>query len=247
MHRRGEAEAALSSIACAIEVEGRALHFTLRRSQRQTLGISVEPDGQVIVTAPQTASRERIEQIVARRLRWIRRQQKQFELLPPPAPPRRWVSGETHRYLGRQYRLKVSEGAAAVKLSGAFFEVRVPEPASKEAIEQAMQAWYRSHAKPLFRARLGAILSGTTWLDGIGRPEVVVRAMSQRWGSATPSGRIYLNLNLITQPMGCIDYVIAHELAHLRVPHHGRAFWRLLSLICPDWERWRNRLAMASY
>lgn len=245
MHRRGEAEAALSSIACAIEVEGRPLNFTLRRSRRRTLGISVEPDGQVIVTAPQTASRERIEQIVARRSQWIQRQQKQFELLPPPAAPRQWVSGETHRYLGRQYRLKVSEGVAAVKLSGAFFEVCVPEPALKSAMEQAMQAWYRRHAKPLFRARLDAILSGTTWLDGIGRPEIVVRTMSRRWGSATPSGRIYLNLDLVKQPMGCIDYVIAHELVHLRLPHHGRAFWRLLSLICPDWERWRNRLSLS--
>lgn len=234
------------SIACAIDVHGRALKFTLRRTQRLTLAISVEPDGQVVVTAPQTATHERIEQAVMRRAQWIKRQQKHFELLPPPLPPRQWVSGETHRYLGRQYRLRVSEGVPAVRLSGAFFEVCVPEPAASHAVEQAMQAWYRSHAKPLFRARLEAILTGTTWLGGTSQPEVVVRAMRTRWGSATPSGRIYLNIDLVKQPMGCIDYVIAHELVHLRVPHHGRTFWRLLARVCPDWERWRERLAVGA-
>lgn len=243
MHRRGEAEAALSSIACAIEVEGRLLNFTLRRSRRRTLGISVEPDGQVIVTAPQAASPERIEQIVARRSRWIHRQQKHFEALAPRVPPRQWVSGETHRYLGRQYRLKVGEGPTqTVRLVGAFFHVTVKDPTDTGVIEAAMNAWYRSHAKALFADRMAKLLANT-WLRDLGSPSMTVRRMQQRWGSATPSGRIYLNVDLIKYPVGCIDYVVAHELLHLKIPNHGRTFWRWMDRVVPEWQRWRSRLA----
>lgn len=231
------------AVSRAVEVDGRRLEFQLRRSTRRTMAISVEPDQRVFVTAPQSASEDRIATAVRRRARWIRRQQRAFEDLPPPALPRQWVSGETHRYLGRQYRLKVVTGAKIlVRLSGAFFVVAVPRSSDSSLVQRAMEGWYRDHAKALLADRTAKAIKSTTWLDLAGLPPVTVRTMKQRWGSATPSGRVYFNLDLVRMPLGCIDYVVMHELVHLKFPHHGPAFWRLLGRCMPDWEKWRERL-----
>lgn len=230
--------------ARAIEIDGQHLEYLLRRSsRRRTLEISVEPDQRVVVTAPESATDERIATAVRRKARWIRRQQLAFEDLPQPPPPRQWVSGETHRYLGRQYRLKVVSGTqVSVRLSGAFFLVTVSQPADKCAVQRAMEGWYRDHAKALLADRTEKAVNATTWLDLTALPPVIVRTMKQRWGSTTPSGRLYFNLDLVKLPLGCIDYVVMHELVHLKIPHHGTAFWRLLGRCMPDWERWRERL-----
>ena len=163
--------------------------------------------------------------------------------MPPPAPIRRWVAGETHRYLGRQYRLKIVQGSTeSVRLSGAFFVVTVSDPNDRDAVRANMDRWYRKRAKSILAERMSRILKSTSWLKLSETPLLTIRTMRQRWGSATPSGRIFLNIDLIKVPVGCVDYVIAHELAHLKVPHHGLAFWRLLERVEPHWEYWRSKL-----
>jgi hypothetical protein len=104
-----------------------------------------------------------------------------------------------------------------------------------------MEDWYRSHAKPLLAERVSRALAATTWLD-IERPPIAIRALKQRWGSTTKAGRITFNLELVKLPLPCIDYVVAHELVHVRIPNHSPAFWRMLARVMPDWKRWRDRL-----
>lgn len=221
------------------------LEYSLRRTgRRRTVGIIVEPDRQVLVLAPATATAEKVDQIVRRRLPWIRRQRRAIEAIPPPAPPRQWVAGETHRYLGRQYRLKIAKGKpGTVRLVGAYFIVTVPDPGNRTAVRRAMEAWYREHAEPLLRDRVNRLLAATTWLE-VPEPPIRLQALRQRWGSTTPQGRITFNSDLIKLPLPCIDYVVAHELVHLVIPNHGPAFWRMLGRLMPDWERWRGRLKM---
>ena len=229
----------------AIDVGGRRLEYQLRRSvRRRTLEISVAPDRQVTVTAPATASTERTELAVRRRAGWILRQQRAYEDLPPPPSPRQWVAGETHRYLGRQYRLKLVQGERpSVRLSGAFFVVSAPWPDDRQLVRQAMERWYRHHAISLLTSRVANALKSTTWLKMAEPPHITVRAMRLRWGSATQRGRVYFNADLVKLPLGCVDYIVMHELVHLQIPHHGPAFWRLLARCMPDWERWKDRLA----
>jgi len=228
-----------------IGVGERQLEFRLRRStRRRTLEISVAPDRQVTVTAPVTASADRIGLAVRRRAAWIYRQQRAYEDLPLPPSPRQWVSGETHRYLGRQYRLKLIRGPRpSVRLIGAFFEVAVPQPDNRSLVQGAMERWYRQHAVSLLTSRVSNVLKSTTWLKMPQPPQVTVRAMRLRWGSATRRGRVYFNTDLVKLPLGCVDYIVVHELAHLKIPHHGPAFWRLMSRCMPDWKRWKDRLA----
>jgi predicted metal-dependent hydrolase len=232
--------------ACSFQLAGNeALTYSLRRtSRRRTVGIYVEPDGSLSVLAPESAPTERIEQILRKRWKWIRRQQRDVESLPPPALPREWVNGETLRYLGRQYRLKlIRSDVESVKLVGAFFVVSLPDQTDRPRIQRLMEAWYLDHTKALLADRTKHVLSATTWLTKTPR-SLHVRALRSRWGSTTALGRISFNVDLGKLPLTCIDYVVAHELVHLMVPNHSPAFWRTLERVMPDWRIRQRRLAM---
>jgi predicted metal-dependent hydrolase len=220
------------------------LDYTFRRTgRRRTVGIFVEPDRRLTVLAPAGADIESVERILRRRLPWIRRQRRQLEALPPPSPPRQWVNGETHRYLGRQYRLKLIDGTErSVKLSGAYFMVTLPEPKDRGAVHRLVEHWYRQRARLIVAERARRLIDATTWLEITDLPPITIKALSHRWGSTTKAGRITFNLDVVRLPPGCLDYVIAHELTHLRIPNHSPAYWRMLDRVMPDWEKWRNRL-----
>jgi hypothetical protein len=133
-----------------------------------------------------------------------------------------------------------------VRLSGAFFIVSVPKPDDRQQVRRALEAWYREHAMTVLTNRVSVARTSTTWLRMVEQPRILVRKMRLRWGSVTSNSRIYFNVDLVKLPLGCVDYVVTHELAHLKVPNHGPAFWRLLSRCMPDWERWKSRLLRES-
>src|SRR5208282_965371 len=131
-----------------IKFGGGRIGFGLRRSTRRTLAITVRPDLSVLVTAPRKTAVETLLAKVRKRAVWIRRQQRFFSEFLPQPPPRRYVSGETHRYLGRQYRLKVVEAELAeVKLRGRFIWVQTPCKADATRVRKLVQDWYQAHAK----------------------------------------------------------------------------------------------------
>jgi predicted metal-dependent hydrolase len=218
------------------------LEYRLRRSARRTLGIAVEPDGAVVVTAPHGVGLDRVEGALRRRRGWIRRRRREALDRPPAPAPREWVGGETHRYLGRQYRLRIRAGAPAVALRGGHFAVSVRSK-TPAAVRAAMEQWYLDRAREVFGRRARALIDATPRLRLGEVPPIQVRKLAKRWGSCSPRGRLLLNVDAVKLPVGCVDYLIVHELCHLRVPHHGRGFWRLLDASMPDWERWRKRLA----
>ncbi len=209
-------------------------HVRLRRTNRRTLAISVHPDGSVELAAPQRAELDAIRAKVSKRAGWIRKQQRAFVAMNAKRTPRRYVSGATHRYLGRQYRLKLRKGTdAGVKLSGGYFHVTVPNDRESE-VEAMLAAWMRKRADEQFSRRLAE------WHSWCGRhripePRLILRSMPKRWGSAHKDGRIALNPELVRAPSACIDYVIAHEICHLKHPNHGPEFFRLLGQLKPDW------------
>jgi predicted metal-dependent hydrolase len=221
-----------------------SLAYTLRRTgRRRTVAIHVEPDRRLTVLAPTGAGVENVERILRRRLPWIRRQRRELEALPPPLPPRQWVNGETHRYLGRQYRLKLVAGAErSVKLSGGYFRVMLPDPKDRAAVRRLMEGWYRERARAVLAQRAKRLIAATSWLEVPELPPIAIKALTHRWGSTTRAGRITFNVDVVKLPPACLDYVIAHELVHLRIPNHSPAYWRMLGRVMPDWEMWRERL-----
>lgn len=228
----------------SVLLDGEPLEYVLRRTgRRKTVAITVEPSGDVTVTAPTMAAVDQVERILERRRTWIRRRVQRVLSLPPPPAPREWVSGETHRYLGRQYRLTVEQGSpTGVRLVGRFFHVTVADSADRELVRRRMERWYLDRARVVFTRRLAEVVRSTPRLALKEPPPLLVRRLRKRWGSCSPEGRILMNVDAVKLPVGCIDYLLVHELCHLRVPHHGAEFWRLLTLCMPDWERWRRRL-----
>ena len=171
---------------------------------------------------------------------------REATLRPPPASPREWVSGETHRYLGRQYRLKVELGQSPkVTLSGRFLRVSPRDPRRRDQVRMLVERWYLEHARDTFARRTESLLRRTPRLRLDAPPPILVRRLQKLWGSCSANGRILLNVDVVKLSVTCIDYLLMHELCHIRTPHHGPAFWRRLDACMPDWERWRERLAVA--
>ena len=226
-----------------IQYGRQTIAFTVVRRQRKTLEIAVESDAAVVVAAPRATSLEAIAQKVVKRAAWVRRQQRFFSQYLPRTPERRFVAGETHLYLGRQYRLKVIPHIeAGVKLTRGFILVQSREPHQAERTRQLVEDWYRARAHVKFAERLEASLARFPEPESFRPCGLIVRRMRRRWGSLSPSCRLLLNRRLIEAPVDAIDYVITHELCHIAEPHHGAAFFALLDRILPDWPRRKERL-----
>jgi predicted metal-dependent hydrolase len=229
--------------------EARFIHTVLgraqlRRSSRRTLAISVLPDGSLELVAPMDARERDILQKVEKRRKWIQTQRQKFAAMNAHRPQPRYVNGATHRHLGRQYRLKTTKGQeTSVLLKGAYFHVTTTT-GSDDEVRKAMEKWFRQKATEQFTKR---IESWSAWCakHKLPNPRMRLLKMSKRWGSASQDGRISLNPELIHMPSPCIDYVITHEICHLKHPNHGPAFFRLLASLLPDWRRRKERLEQA--
>ena len=222
---------------------GLAIPFHVQFRERKHLAITVHPEMKLEVSAPKGAALAKVLARVEKRSKWIVRQWRFFEQYRPPQPGRRFVSGETHVYLGRQYRLKVRLGSPeGVKLVGRFLQVRTADQKDGERVGSLLEDWYRAHAQRVFTHRLQGCLESVRSLRLTASPNMLIRKMTKRWGSCTKAGNILLNLDLVKVPIHCIDYVIVHELCHLKAHNHGKEFYRLLSRCMPDWEARKRRL-----
>jgi hypothetical protein len=225
-----------------IKYDGETISFSLVRTKTKRLTISVYPDLAVKVKAPKGKSLNQINARVERRAAWIARQLQHFRQAPPAAPKRRYVSGETHVFLGRQYRLKLHPADRnSVKLIGRYLHVCTRNPSFTHRVRDLVEDWYRDHAKRLLHRRVQQCHEHVKRF-GIPSPTIRLKKMQKRWGSCTRTASITLNSELIKAPSQCIDYVIVHELCHLRVHGHNDRFFRLLTACMPDWEHRKRRL-----
>lgn len=216
--------------------------FRLSFRIRQKLAISVHPDRHVSVVAPTGSAVNDVLARVQRRAGWIVKQRAHFDKFHPLPPSRRFVSGETHLFLGRQYRLKVLLGSPEqVRLVGRFLRVFVLDTQDVGRVKSLVELWYRERAEDLFARRLKKVLDDTASLAALS-PRLLVRAMTKRWGSCTRAKNILLNIDLVKTPLYCIEYVMVHELCHLKVHNHSPQFFRLLDRCLPDWQRRKQRL-----
>ncbi|MEL6361761.1 MAG: SprT family zinc-dependent metalloprotease [Pseudomonadota bacterium] len=217
--------------------------FKVERRERTTLEIAVEPDLSVKIAAPQDASNDDIDAKVRKRAAWIQRQKVYFLQFLPRTPERRFVSGETHRYLGRQYRLKIRLGLVdRVRLYRGFIDVETTRPKTPSHIRNLVIDWYKHRARVKFHERLRLSQERFAAPEAFAPQSMIIRQLRQRWGSMSPTNRLVLNTKLIEAPVDAIDYVITHELCHIEHRHHGPKFYDLLDRVMPDWRKRKTRL-----
>lgn len=209
------------------------LNYTIKRSaRRRKLTITVERDRSVVVHAPITLSDEKIEAIVQSKRQWIyekTRHAQKYQQLPHP-PGKELVSGESALYLGRSYRIQlIDDLEQEVRFKQKFLVPRKQADKRKAVLRD----WYITRAKEKILPRvanqareLGVSFSAAKIVDN-----------RYRWGSCTVKDNVNFNWRLIKAPMFVIDYVIAHELAHLIEPNHTTRFWNIVRTQSPQMDK----------
>lgn len=215
------------------------IHYEITYQERKTLGIRVYPDCKVRVIAPNETTEEKLNIKLREKAPWIIKQQLEFLSYHPLTPSRKYVNGETHLYLGRQYKLGIETAFSnEVKVYRGRLMLFKKKSASPENI---LTEWYRQKAAIHFQNILDKVLPLFKRYN-ISSPDLLIRYMPTRWGSCTVKGKVILNPDLVKAPKGSIEYVIIHELCHLVHHNHTRAFYDLQEMMMPDWKKWKDRL-----
>lgn len=213
--------------------------FSLRvreSTRRRTLELVVERDGSLSLLAPAGTPSAVLEGFVHARREWLYQKTAQKERVYHPPRPKEFVSGEGFFYLGRVYRLKlVDHGPEPLRLHQGRFELL--RERSREG-RSLFIAWYARQLQPRLQeqaARLAPRL-------GVRLGTVRVQELGYRWGSCSRSGDLYFHWRSAMLPRSALEYLLVHEMAHLRVPSHQPQFWRLVEQVVPDFEERRSWL-----
>ncbi len=226
-----------------------SIHFVIepRGTDTPKVLIKVHPDCRVVALAPPMASHDEIIGAVKKRARWVYRQMRYFETQREKILPRRYVSEESHFYLGRRHLLKVrvdNKSTPEVKLLRGVLEVKSRE-AKPEVTKSLLLEWYKKRAKDVFERRLDEVISQTLWVKET--PPIRLLSMKTQWGSCSPKGQLTLNPHLVKAPRDCIDYVLLHELCHIAEHNHSEGFYRLMKQVMPQWEKVKEQLDGMAY
>jgi len=199
------------------------------------------PHGRVRVAAPLRVSDDAVRLAVIGKLGWIKRQRGRFEAQPRQSR-REMVSGESHYFLGRRYRLRVVEhdGAPKVVARNRFIELHVRPGRSAAQREEVLEQRYRQQLKQL----IPPLIEKWQAIIGVQLAEWGVKKMKTRWGTCNVEARrIWLNLELAKKPVQCLEYIVVHELAHLIERHHNERFVAFMDQHLPQWRLHRAKLS----
>ncbi len=211
---------------------------------RKTIAVSVLPSQTVVLKAPLKAADERIDCFLRRKFRWVLKQQRYFAQFKQ-SPEKRFVSGETFRYRGRNYKLLIRNDRSRERVSLQYGTLTVftSQPKKPAHNRELIEAWYRERAHSVFVERLQACVAKFNYRE---TPGLMVKQMTRRWGSySQKTYRVILNQELIKAATRHIDYVIIHELCHVKHRKHGRAFYDLLASEVPQWKKLKGELEIS--
>jgi len=218
------------------------IQFDLEYADRKTLGIKVHPDKRVQVIAPIESKKDKINKKVKSKASWILKQQEFFLSFHPLTPSRKYISGETHLYLGKQYRLKLKQSKEeSVKLVGGNIVINCHNKNDNRRLKVLLKDWYKRKANYHFNLLFNKWIKAS---NSVNHDELQMKCkwMTKRWGSCNKKGDITLNLELIKAPKNCIEYVIVHEMCHLTYLNHSKDYYKLLENKFPEWRKAKNKL-----
>ena len=205
------------------------------RSKRKTIALVIQSDGELLVRAPKRATRKQIDALLAKHADWIAKRQAEAQARTAVNPPHVFVDGEKFFFLGAAYPLEmVGAQEAALQLDGAFRLLKSKQGEARTLFE----TWYKTEARALFNQRIAYYAE----LHGFDVKKVKLSSAQTRWGSCSSKGYINLTWRLVMAPLDTIDYVVVHELCHLREANHSSAFWGEVAKIMPDYQARRTWL-----
>ena len=203
--------------------------YRVVRSKRKTISIIVERDRSIVVRAPECATDERIRELVQSKNLWLYEKTNHRAKYPAQPAQKEFVAGESLMYLGRNYRLELTDD----DVPGVRFQSRfmIPKCLAPDAA-RLLRDWYSE------RARIKIIPRAERYANSLGVDygRLAVSEMKYRWASCSPRGNLNFSWRLIKAPMFVVDYVIVHELAHLLEPNHTDSFWTIVSVQLPRYK-----------
>lgn len=222
-----------------IEISGIEIDVQKKNIKNLHLAV-VPPDGRVRVSAPMHLSDESIAMFVRTKLSWIKKQQEKFEKQPRQCE-REYVSGETLYVFGQQYFLRVeySYKGNSLVLEGNEAILTVRKESTSKQREAFVNEWYRS----LLKDKIEIYLPKWEKITGLYCDSWQTKYMTTRWGTCnTNTRKIWLNLQLAKKPIDCLEYVILHELVHLKIRNHNKDFVAMMDRYMPYWGEIRKKL-----
>lgn len=209
--------------------------YTLIHSRRKTVALIVQPDGSLVVRAPLRATRRQVEEVVQSRLDWIHRAQEKMRKAQSAHPVGAFKPGAEFPFLGRLYRLRLAANNRQPLTLGSVFTLdRRDLPQARQVFEQ----WYRAQARLVIGLRVETLARQHDFKVA----GVRISGAKTRWGSCSAAGTLSFTWRLVLLPVEVIDYVAVHELVHLRIKNHQKAFWERVAAILPDYKAQRKWL-----
>lgn len=219
-----------------IRLDGHVVSYVFTRAKRRSIGMQVGREG-LSVRAPRWVTLTEVEAALHERAGWIVRHLKDQQTRSAQARGARiqWREGAAVMVLGTPCTMRLDEAVSGVVLdeTAQVLRVGLPRSATPDALRDAVQAWLQRRAMGIFELRcahfaprLGVVVS-----------RLSLSSARTRWGSAGADSAVRLNWRLVHYPMDCIDYVVVHELSHLRHMHHGPAFWGVVRSVMPDYAQ----------
>ena len=203
----------------------------IRTPRIKSVDIRVD-DGAVSIVVPASLDTQRISQLLTDKKQWIKAKIN-LHREAQPASLKKFVSGEALSYLGRNYRLKIYTGSfKPIKLMHGHLTVTVPRgKQNTDAIRNALIHWYKEKAEAKLREKVERYIDAV----GVSPKSVGIKSYKSRWGSCSASGKIDFNWKIIMAPNRIVDYVVIHELCHLKHHDHSPKFWKEVERVIPDY------------
>lgn len=225
------------------QVGDKELKYILTRSNRKTIGIMIDKNGLVKVASPLRVSQDYINQLIQQKSSWIQKKLTELENRSTNTNcPRTFEDGEKFLYLGKVFELKIHRSSinkkANVKIQDKFIVIEVPVYFNSEKIKEILKKWYIKQFKQIIAERINYY----SQMIGVFPNNVTIREQKTRWGSCSNRGNINLNWKLIMASLEIVDYVVIHELCHMKVMNHSKEFWKIVEVYSPHYKSYREWL-----
>ncbi len=222
-----------------VKYGNKIIEFELIRKNIKNINLNVKPNMSVIITANEMVPVDYILKFAKEKAPWIIKKLGHFKNVQPESTTiKNYVSGESFKYLGKQYRLKVNEvEKESVKYLQGYIELNVKDKSDYQHKENLVNKWFDEKALINFQESINRVFTQIEKY-GVKKPCIMIRTMKARWGSCVKDkNTIILNRDLIKAPKFCIDYVVLHEIVHLLYRNHDSQFYNFMTSLMPDWRQ----------